>query len=273
MRGETAQLIALCLKLNSVAGAAAVGSSFAENSSMKFCRVVTFTHLKRKLLRPNPARVTMATGPDDWMKAILSMGLKRCYLSCAVRPENKLLTECSDDWQTTAFAGGGNVWALTTQFADGHDTSWIPVWSYIGGDAPWDVEYQGFNEVFPDESSSVEAGAEQLKAALIDIRDFARDMDLHWAKTFEGALARLAGEEGPSYLGDMSSAGALTPEAEQLMHACQASWVFGGMGSWNDIYMVGDTYMMDCPRYAAVSAALFDAINQSLVAATNSRFP
>ena len=45
MHGESAQLIALCLKLNSAIGGAAVGGNFAKNSIMRFWRVVTFNHL------------------------------------------------------------------------------------------------------------------------------------------------------------------------------------------------------------------------------------
>ena len=145
----------------------------------------------------------MTIDPDELMQTLLSMGLVRYYISCAVRYEDTQIADHTNDWQTVGSVGGGRVWALTTQFADGHATSWVPVLRYVGGDAPWEVEYQGFNDVFPDDSQPVEVAAELLKAALIDIRDFACDMDLHWSKTFEGALARLAGGAGTSYLADM----------------------------------------------------------------------
>lgn len=271
MRGETAQLIALCLKLNSTASGAPLGPSFTVNSSMQYCRAITFSHLRKRFLNRTPVRETMVVGVDEWLRAILSRGLKCCYVSCVERPKNNALTGRDEDWQTSSYVGGGSVWVLTTQFDDGQATSWVPIWKHVGGGVPWDVEYQGIDGTVANDSQSLEVAAAQLEAALVDIRDFAREIEQNkWAETYESALSRLAGGGGTSYFADMCPEGLMTPEAEQLMHACQASWVFGGMGSWNDLYMVGDTYIMEIPKYGAVSAALFDAINQGLVAATNS---
>ena len=46
-----------------------------------------------------------------------------------------------------------------------------------------------------------------------------------------------------------------------------ASWVFGGMGSWNDIGFVPDDPM--APEYESVSADLYSAVLAALGAAAN----
>jgi hypothetical protein len=53
-----------------------------------------------------------------------------------------------------------------------------------------------------------------------------------------------------------------------LLEACQTAWVFGGMGSWNDLWFEGE----DQGIYERVSERLFEAVNAGIEqAATSSR--
>ena len=58
----------------------------------------------------------------------------------------------------------------------------------------------------------------------------------------------------------------LSIEAEQLISACFTGWVFGGMGSWND--MAFGREMEE--EYHRVSDLLYTAICNAIVAAVNS---
>jgi hypothetical protein len=54
-------------------------------------------------------------------------------------------------------------------------------------------------------------------------------------------------------------------EAKQLLGAVQAAWVFGGMGSWNDLGFDGD----DQQEYDKLSIELFLLLNQAICSAIN----
>lgn len=265
MKGEVAQLVALCLGTNACTRGKKNGLKFTAHSTAQFCRSIEFSYLKKRFFSRKMQRVIMSTNVNDWWSKTSKDGLKYCYLSVVNRQDYLRQTELLDDWKTSAFVGGGSVWVLTTVFDGVRTVSWVPIWKHTGAEKPWDVTYQGFNEVFTDQSQPVSVAASQLEKALVDICDFARELKIpHWPDSFARALAQLAGEPAETHHPDLVPDGLLPSAAENLALASQAAWVFGGMGSWNDIYET------DHPRYSAVSRALFDAVNQGLVSATNS---
>ncbi|MBO1740800.1 hypothetical protein JNB50_18965 [Leifsonia sp. TF02-11] len=78
---------------------------------------------------------------------------------------------------------------------------------------------------------------DDLRAALDAIKGFAeRDVDIaEWASWFTEALGLLdAPEPAIPYNPDLAPEG-LPLESRQLLAAAVKSWVFGGMGSWNDL--------------------------------------
>ena len=64
---------------------------------------------------------------------------------------------------------------------------------------------------------------------------------------------------------DLTVEGVGAPLAVCLLDACQSAWVFGGMGSWNDMGFEG----VDQKDYDRVSQQLFAALNETIQAATN----
>lgn len=71
--------------------------------------------------------------------------------------------------------------------------------------------------------------------------------------------------DSTTYHSDLAPTPAIPLEAKQLLAAVQAAWVFGGMGSWNDLGFDGD----DQREYDALSGKLFLLINQTLCSAIN----
>ena len=55
-------------------------------------------------------------------------------------------------------------------------------------------------------------------------------------------------------------------EYHQLINACQSAWVFGGMGSWNDMGFNDNEVHK---QYEELSDELFNLINLALVIASN----
>lgn len=86
-----------------------------------------------------------------------------------------------------------------------------------------------------------------------------------FAKPFASALAALNGNRSDWKGYDLAPSSFLPPCAEDLLAAAQWAWVFGGMGSWNDMSFEGD----DSTEYAQLTQELYAAVNEAVVVATN----
>jgi hypothetical protein len=77
------------------------------------------------------------------------------------------------------------------------------------------------------------------------------------------------GTKRHGYHKDLLPEGVIQDSATTLLDAVQSAWVFGGMGSWNDMGFDGD----DQSEYIRVSEQLFQALNETIEEATNASFP
>jgi hypothetical protein len=102
---------------------------------------------------------------------------------------------------------------------------------------------------------------------LKQISDFASKFDYtkHWSDNFEVARKILFDFE-PVESDEFIPYGLYENESRQLIEAAFNSWVFGGMGSWDDLAFSGD----DQDEYQFLSQDLYDAICTSFVSAVNS---
>jgi hypothetical protein len=130
----------------------------------------------------------------------------------------------------------------------------------------WLVRYTGrlLEGAPPVDAPSVEHATAELEAALRRAAAFARAGDEYlrrWTEVFDAAL------EGGA-LPDLPLLPASAPaEARRLAGMAAASWVFGGMGSWNDIGFGTDDPLRT--EYDAVSADLYAAVLGGLAGAAN----
>jgi len=75
-----------------------------------------------------------------------------------------------------------------------------------------------------------------------------------------------ADSEAAAY-NDFYVPGTLEQDAACMLKAATHAWVFGGMGSWNDLGFEGDTRK----EYDRVSEGLFQVLNEAIaIAATSS---
>jgi hypothetical protein len=121
-------------------------------------------------------------------------------------------------------------------------------------------------------STDLDVLKKSLARNLSEIAAFAGRQKLDgFARAFEKGLECL--ESATPSLGlfhaDMSSAAILPLPAQQLLAATQAAWVFGGMGSWNDVGFEGQSQA----DYERLSEELYGLLNASIVAATNASMP
>ncbi|MEM1057346.1 MAG: hypothetical protein AAGI52_17655 [Bacteroidota bacterium] len=156
---------------------------------------------------------------------------------------------------------------------------WTARWEVGDRNAPecqiWRVEYglidEGVQSAPPAQRSLPEI-ADSLRRSLDSITDFAVE---HGVDTFAAAFRRAkalldsTGQPEPPYHQDLSPPGLMATEASRLLDSAQAAWVFGGMGSWNDLWFEDD----DQERYKSVSGELFNLLNEAISAAVNSTAP
>jgi hypothetical protein len=173
---------------------------------------------------------------------------------------------------TLGFVGRAGAWALETLHADGNSALWLAdrnVWNRSASDQRiWRVSYTTSRAVATElgQAPDVRAQETQLHESLTEIHAFSESEQCDdFTELFGKALAALSGVDMLGYYRDIAPPGLLTEIELRLVHACQLAWVFGGMGSWNDLVFKGRAE----ERYQAVSNRLFTAINAAISAAVN----
>lgn len=181
------------------------------------------------------------------------------------------------DRMSVGFIGGGGRWLIETERPSGCDV-WENRWEL--GDREradrriWGVTYGRLpNCAIPaGVVNPMDELKRRLKNNLSQIAAFARDQELDsFAKSFESGLARLEAQapfEG-LYHADIAPPGFLSLAAEQFLATAQAAWVFGGMGSWNDLSFSSDAQA----KYDSLSGELFELLQEAVVVAVNSSVP
>jgi hypothetical protein len=175
------------------------------------------------------------------------------------------------DRMLAGFVGGGGTWTLQVQLTDGIFEQWIARWEVDESrrkkdNKIWKVTYK--RAYAGRDSLRVASLAEaqtQLKQALTEIHAFASRKDAKpFTAMFAKALAALneeAGAEG--YHRDLYPGRNGSRSAAAILQAAQHAWVFGGMGSWNDLGFDG----ADAKVYERVSEQLYQALVGAIPAA------
>jgi hypothetical protein len=267
MNGEIAQLAALAAhaKIALALGSDAEPLTMA-GSSFRFVHAVRFEE-KRGIVGFARMKV-VAQSPQSWCIHLRDTGVRT--VSLRVWAGSGRLP----DHVASAFAGGGN-WGIET--SRGRSTSlWTARWSPDRRDDPerriWSIVYRASAIPSPSITGEpLETANARLRDAVDDAERFAREADLSdWASGFAEAALRLSTAPAKySYHPDMLPRFGYGIAARQLLAAAERAWVFGGMGSWNDLGFSGPERTA---RYEAVTTALYRAVTAAIAAAVNS-FP
>lgn len=270
MQGTVAQIIALTLYGNAIiqGNDLDIEKFFPSNSTFTFCEYVQFVDLSE--VNGKLIEIAYAENPQDWFKKIKSEEVYALRLIYGSSGNNDI-----SDRMTVGFIGGGGRWLIETISPTGSDY-WEARWEVGNKDHPdkliWQVTYgriaakQKSIEVRTRSASQVK---KDLSITLKTIGTFARNHDLDgFANSFDKGYAALYAENpyNDVYHKDISPMNFLILEANQLLAASQASWVFGGMGSWNDMGFDG----ADQKEYEKLSDDLYNLLNESYLVAVNS---
>ncbi|HJZ98499.1 MAG TPA: hypothetical protein VKE70_18440 [Candidatus Solibacter sp.] len=269
MVGPTAQLVALACDFNGRVRGLATVPFLQSNSTAQFCEYIQFVRPHQGwIVRKSEWRVAAKT-PDEWFAA--ESRSKRCAIIANYPGKQSDIP----DHMLAGFVGGGGQWRLLL-VKDGRMDVWASKWEVGNRDAPdrriWRVSYGliAENADFPPQSpESVEAIVPVFVNLLSDLQSFCVDHHLgHFATNFRNAGECLSADDPFAlvYHKDLTPQGLLSRPASQLLAACQAAWVFGGMGSWNDMSFQG----AEQSQYERLSYELYALINRAICAATNS---
>jgi hypothetical protein len=116
--------------------------------------------------------------------------------------------------------------------------------------------------------TDLESLASRFRAALAEVHGFSEKHECGtFTASFSQAIGTLdsGGEKRYGYHKDLAPDGCLPPLAMCLLDACQSAWVFGGMGSWNDMAFQGEVQK----EYDRTSERLFLILNEVIQAAAN----
>lgn len=269
MQGSIAQMAALAIYGNEFLRGRDIGSLWPTGSVFRFCNAVTFVSLS------DQGRVTEETSyaqdPLQWFAKLRGEGVLGLRLYVAGNDER------IRDRVSVAFVGGGGRWLLEAVKPAVSD-AWEARWEVGDRQHPerriWNVTYgrtlTNHSHIAPKQVGEEHLSGE-LKQVLNEIAAFAERQELKgWLKYFQSGLDVLASENplASVYHTDLAPQHALPLRSQQLLAVAQAAWVFGGMGSWNDLSFAG----RDQEIYDRLSDRLFRLLVQAVVEGANSSF-
>lgn len=267
MNGELASLVPLCLYGNEwlSTNAEAAPDLDGANSAFQFVNSFRSRCPERGLFRD---RSWEGEGIAAWLQYVKGGGSRRLSLLVG----DGAASNGVPGHIGHSYANSGR-WAIRS---DGRRPRiWFSAWSVQDRANPdrriWAVELTGRSLPATREPVTDLVSARiGLRDALRAIEDFAKTEDLgFWAEWFAQADGLLdAAEPVIPYNPDLAPV-TLPDENRQLLAAAVQAWVFGGMGSWNDLGF-GDE--AEQRVYLDATRRLYAAVLTATAAATNAAF-
>ena len=272
MLGTVAQVMALTAYGNATlqhTDSIPVPAFYPGNSAFQFCEYARFVDVIGS--GPSTQVQPWAEDPNAWFDRLRSEGVATLRLRYGPQSNGTVGGERVPDRMLAGFVGGGGRWLIEALSPGGSDY-WEARWQV--GDRNradqkiWRVTYgriargQITHTLAPE---NLEQLQRDLDRTFVELERCARSHRLEsFATLFERSRAELSAASPGSdvYHTDLTVPGQLSQLAGQLLAASQLGWVFGGMGSWND---VGSDVSKD-PDYQRLSDTLFTLLPRTYVA-------
>lgn len=265
MQFSLAQAVALTCYGNYYLLHRAQEPSFPLGSRTWFCDHVTFVTLENRLFR-RPCEVEVAESPVAWFQLLRSRHALGLRLSLAPRSHPEFpVGRCAK------FSRGLPLEMLEVQWPSGTSEFWIE-----REDRPAvnrDLSRVTYGRLFqaetrPSTPVNLTEAARELEDSLRAARAYSITEGLdQYTQTFDRAIKALVFQPRNHSRSQepLAPNGFLSEQAAALLNACQQSWVFGGMGAWND--------MVSADVYDQVSGRLYEAVASAVVEVAASTFP
>lgn len=272
MTGTLSQLIALTTFGNDFLINNKLENNFYPgNTNFRFCNQVNFIGFKKSFFSFKKKAIVISDNPIEWFKYLKKDGCKKLRVFHEYSKDQSF----AKDHKLAGFVGGGGTWLIEAVY-ENYSNYWSTNWSVTNQNAPdnkiWSVNYGLVLEKQSTSNLQIEQTKikEELQNTLNRISEFAFKHNLkHWAEQFENAKAVLMSEKPNEnyYLKDLIPLSNYSTLAQQILFSAGSAWVFGGMGSWNDLsFQVND----DNELYDSLSEELYLNINKAIISAVNS---
>jgi hypothetical protein len=274
MVGPIAQNVSLISFGNETLSAGDTNADYKNNSTFHHCNSVLFIFGKG-YIPSDPNKIAAADHPKKWFKRLKNEGCKKLRL--IYQPSND---PNFPDYQLAGYVDGGGTWLIEAIYSEYSDF-WKSQWEVNNrGDINnkiWSITYKKIAEKqsivnFQEPLDNIK---EELKNILTDIAKFTRDNNVHnwtgtnWLEQFNTALKIFESSEPKEeyYHKDLLVNKNYSLLAQQIIFAAGKSWVFGGMGSWNDLGFE-DNHIDN--EYHYLTEKLYKITCRAIVAAVNS---
>ena len=271
MVGTLAQTIALTAYGNDYLLNGHIHIDFnSSNTTFQFCNRVDFRELKKVLFSSKHKEKIVANNPTEWFAYLKANGCKHLALYYECSKEQSV----EKDYKLSGFIGGGGTWYIEAMY-NGYSRYWTSRWEVTNKNALdrkiWAVNYNMLSELKPTNNLRIDEQLvkDELKHTLNEITDFALKQNFqYWAEQFDKARTILdsALPEEHYYHKDLIPLDNYLLLEKQLLFSAGSAWVFGGMGSWNDL---GCDNEEDNKTYDRLSSKLYSNINKAIISSIN----
>jgi hypothetical protein len=243
---------------------------YPNNSTFQFCNNIQFIEFKKILFRSKTKEKVIAQNPNHWFEILKSEGCIKLGLTYTHSTDQSTFK----DYKLAGLVGGGGVWLIEAVYGT-YSNFWANKWVVSDSKAVdrkiWSVKYASVANFRTTENPKFDLDTikSELYSTLIQIRNFAEKHKLtYWLDIFNKAINAL-NVDNPNndyYHKDLINLQSYPLITQQVLFAAAISFVFGAMGSWNDL---GFESKEDNEIYETLSAQLYEIVNKAIVAAIN----
>lgn len=272
MNGNIASAVAIVCAGNQYLAGKDIEGFWPDAPVFNFLKLVEFRH------QPASGKDTddhplIASDPMEWFETLKpwARGLRLHQVAPTRGPDQQI---DAPDRMLAGFVGGGQRWFIEAA-GEKESEIWEPFHRLGDRNDPqrriWKCTHIMLSkaprhEFDADASLKLDVAVESFRKALVRIETYARDEKQdNWADIFNEATAVIDAGKPSIEQGDMARFTGFSDQQAAIFEACSRAWVFGGMGSWNDVGGTGE-------RYDRVSQALYDTLNACIAALANSTF-
>ena len=264
MTGILAQTITLTSYGNEYLKTGELTNFYPQNSTFQHCNSVDFKEMRKKNIFSSKKEVIVADNPIKWFSLLKKDGCRKLRLY--------FQTEKSDDHKLAGFVGGGGNWFIECVY-DNYSDFWISNWTHDKNltEKPWVVTYVKVVSKQPTINLQFDLKdiREKLKKILEQITEFAfKETSENWGQIFEKAKNTLQNDnpEIDFYHDDLIVVNNYSLENRQLLMSASKAFVFGGMGSWNDMWFENEETEKE---YNTLSTELYGMMMTSIISSIN----
>lgn len=244
---------------------------FKQNSTFAHCNQVMFARSSKSFFLSRVKEKIVANDPAEWFVQLKKAGCRKLHLH-SISARSQLRTP---EHMTAGFVGGGRQIFIAAVYDKRSEEYWANRWAVSNPDAPdqkiWSVKYETVELKDPGQVVMELANIkETFYNTLRDIADFAgSNEEPFWKDRFVKAQLILDSNEPEKQYchQDLLPPDTYSLLARQVLFAAGEAWVFGGMGSWNDM---GFPDKETNELYERLSRQLYMDINNAIIAAVNS---